>query len=98
MKTGAWSPINLTCHGYYMGYNKPMFTTVKVTTVGNSAGIILSKEILERLRVSKGDTLTVTETPDGVQLSAYEDRVARQLEISERIMKDNRNMLRKLAQ
>lgn len=75
-----------------------MFTTVKVITVGNSAGIILSKEILERLRVSKGDTLTVTETPDGVQLSTYEEKVARQLEISERIMKDNRNMLRKLAQ
>jgi putative addiction module antidote len=75
-----------------------MFTTVKVTTVGNSAGIILSKEILERLRVSKGDILTVTETPDGVQLSTYEEKVARQLEISERIMKDNRNMLRKLAQ
>ena len=75
-----------------------MFTTVKVTTIGNSAGIILSKEILERLRVSKGDTLTVTETPDGVQLSTYEEKVARQLDISERIMKDNRNMLRKLAQ
>jgi putative addiction module antidote len=75
-----------------------MISTVKVTTIGNSAGIILSKEILERLRVSKGDTLTVTETPDGVQLSTYEDKVARQLEISERIMKDNRNMLRKLAQ
>ncbi|MCX6847193.1 MAG: AbrB/MazE/SpoVT family DNA-binding domain-containing protein [Verrucomicrobia bacterium] len=75
-----------------------MYTTVKVTTIGNSAGIILSKEILERLRVSKGDTLTVTETPDGVQLSTYEEKVARQLEISERIMKDNRNMLRKLAQ
>jgi putative addiction module antidote len=75
-----------------------MISTVKVITVGNSAGIILSKEILERLRVSKGDTLTVTETPDGVQLSTYEDKIARQLEISERIMKDNRNMLRKLAQ
>ena len=75
-----------------------MISTVKVTTIGNSAGIILSKEILERLRVSKGDTLTVTETPDGVQLSTYEDKIARQLEISERIMKDNRNMLSKLAQ
>jgi putative addiction module antidote len=81
-----------------MGYNQPMISTVKVTTIGNSAGIILSKEILERLRVSKGDILTVTETPDGVQLSTYEEKVARQLEISERIMKDNRNMLRKLAQ
>lgn len=75
-----------------------MISTVKVTTIGNSAGIILSKEILERLRVSKGDILTVTETPDGVQLSTYEEKVARQLEISERIMKENRNMLRKLAQ
>lgn len=75
-----------------------MITTVKVTTIGNSAGIILPKELLERLRVSKGDTLTVTETPDGVQLSTYDETVNRQMEVAERIMRENRNMLRKLAQ
>lgn len=75
-----------------------MITTVKVTTIGNSAGIILPKELLERLRISKGDTLTVTETPDGVQLSTYDETVNRQMEVAERIMRENRNMLRKLAQ
>lgn len=75
-----------------------MATTVKITTIGNSAGIILPKELLERLRVSKGDTLTVTETPDGFQLTPYDAKVARQMELAERIMRENRNMLRKLAQ
>jgi putative addiction module antidote len=81
-----------------MGYNCPMFTTVKVTTVGNSAGIILSKEILERLRVSKGDTLTVTETPDGVQLCAYDETFATGMSLAEEIMREDRDVLRKLAQ
>ena len=75
-----------------------MATTVKITTIGNSAGIILPKELLEKLRVSKGDTLTVTETPDGIALNPFDDKVARQMEIAERIMRENRNMLRKLAQ
>ncbi len=75
-----------------------MITTVKVTAIGNSAGIILPKEILEKLRISKGDTLTVTETPDGVHLTPFDEKVARQMEVAERVMRENRNMLRKLAQ
>ena len=35
---------------------------LKVTTVGNSVGVVLPKELLERLRVSKGDNLYVIET------------------------------------
>ena len=81
-----------------MGDNPPMFTPVKVTTVGNSAGIILSKEILERLRVSKGDTLTVTETPDGVQLKTYDETFATGMSLAEEIMREDRDVLRKLAQ
>ena len=30
---------------------------LKVTTVGNSTGVILPKELLEKLRISKGDSL-----------------------------------------
>ena len=75
-----------------------MITTVKITGIGNSVGIILPKELLEKLRVSKGDSLTVTETPAGLQFSAYDEKVSRQMEITERIMRENRNMLRKLAQ
>ncbi|MDF1714506.1 MAG: AbrB/MazE/SpoVT family DNA-binding domain-containing protein [Akkermansiaceae bacterium] len=73
-------------------------TKLKITSIGNSAGIILPKELLEKLHVSKGDTLTVTETPNGLNLSAYDERVIRQMEVAERIMKENRNLLKKLAE
>ncbi|MCH7227199.1 AbrB/MazE/SpoVT family DNA-binding domain-containing protein [Haloferula sp. A504] len=72
--------------------------TLKITSVGNSAGVILPKELLEKLRVSKGDTLFVTETPNGVELSAHDEEVERQMEIAEKLMRENRNLLRKLAQ
>jgi len=71
---------------------------LKITSIGNSAGIILPKEILEKLRVSKGDSLHLTETPRGYELSAYDQKIADQMEVAERIMRENRNMLSKLAQ
>ena len=43
-----------------------------VTTVGSSAGIVLPKEVLEHLRVSKGDLLYVVETASGVELTPYD--------------------------
>jgi putative addiction module antidote len=86
------------CRELNTGYHPGMAITVKVTSVGNSTGIVLPKEILERLRISKGDLLTVTETPDGVQLTTYDEKITRQMDVAERIMRENRNMLRKLAQ
>lgn len=75
-----------------------MNTTLKITSIGNSAGVILPKEILEKLRLSKGDSISVTETPDGLLLSPFDEKISRQMEVAERIMRENRNMLRKLAQ
>lgn len=72
--------------------------TLKVTQIGNSLGVVLPKELLAKLRVDKGDTLTVTETPDGIQVMAYDEVKQRQLDSAERVMRKNRNMLRKLAQ
>lgn len=75
-----------------------MASTVKVTAIGNSTGVILPKELLERLRVSRGDELTVTETPNGIELSAYDDEFARRMEIAESIMREDRDVLRRLAE
>jgi putative addiction module antidote len=75
-----------------------MTTTVKVTTVGNSVGIVLPKEILARLNVKKGDTLYVTETPDGVQLTPYDEKFVRVMEAAGQIMRENRDVLRRLAE
>ena len=75
-----------------------MTTTLKVRKIGNSSGVILSKEILEKLRVADGDSIIAIETPRGVELSAYDPVVARQMEVAERVMKEDREVLRKLAE
>lgn len=75
-----------------------MTTTVKITSIGNSAGIILPKELLEKLRVSKGDVLTVTETPDGINLNPFVRDFAKAMSLAEEIMREDRDVLRKLAQ
>ena len=71
---------------------------LKITTVGNSAGIILPKELLARLRLEKGDALYATELPDGVKLSPYDPKLAKQMEVAERVMRRRRTLLRKLAE
>ena len=71
---------------------------LKITTVGNSAGVILPKELLARLRLEKGDELHALETPDGIRLTAYDPQLAAQMEVAEQVMREDRQVLRKLAQ
>ncbi len=74
-----------------------MINTLKLTTVGNSVGVVLPKEILRKLRVEKGDTLYVVETAEGIELTAYRPDFAAQMDAAEEIMRENRDVLRKLA-
>lgn len=75
-----------------------MSNKLKITTVGNSVGIVLPKEILERLRVKRGDNLFAVETTNGIELTPYDPEFAAQIEIAERVMHEDRNALRKLAE
>ncbi len=70
----------------------------KVTTVGASAGFILTKEAMARLKVQKGDTVYLTEAPDGsYRLTPYNPDFERQMALAEEIMHDDREILRALA-
>jgi putative addiction module antidote len=71
---------------------------LKITSIGNSAGVILPKELLARLRLDKGDALYATELADGVKLSPFDPKVAAQIEAAERVMRKRRSLLRKLAE
>ena len=71
---------------------------LKITAIGNSAGVILPKELLARLRVDKGDELHALETPDGIRLTTYDPVLASQMEVAEQVMREHRDLLRKLAQ
>lgn len=70
----------------------------KITTVGASSGIILTKEAMSRLKVKKGDTLYLTEAPDGsYRLTPYNPEFERQMKLAEDIMHQDREILRALA-
>jgi putative addiction module antidote len=70
---------------------------IKVITVGNSAGVILPKELLARLRLEKGDSLFATELPDGIKLTPYDPTLEGQMAVAENVMRKRRTLLRKLA-
>ena len=71
--------------------------SLKVRRIGNSLGVVLPKEVLAKLRVGEGDQLSVSETPEGVALSPYDEELQRQLDVGRDIMRRYRNTLRELA-
>jgi putative addiction module antidote len=70
---------------------------LKITTVGNSAGVVLPKELLARLRVDKGDILYATEVPGGIKLIPHDPEFERQMEVAEDVMRKRRTLLHKLS-
>lgn len=74
-----------------------MNATLKITKIGNSAGVILPKEVLALLRAGVGDTLYATESPDGIRLTAANPDFAAKMELAEQIMREDRDILRVLA-
>ncbi len=69
----------------------------KVTTVGNSVGLVLPKEVLAKLRVKKGDVLYLCETPDGYTVTPYDKDFVEQMTLAEEIMHDDKDVLKVLA-
>ena len=75
-----------------------MATTAKIIAIGNSAGIILPKETLARLKVEKGDTLYITEGSQGIRLVPFDEDFAKQMEAAREVMRENRDVLQRLAE
>ena len=71
---------------------------LKITQVGNSLGVILSREVLSKLRSEKGDKLFVIETPEGIELRSYDPEFSEQMDLASELMKENRDVLRKLSE
>lgn len=71
--------------------------TLKIRRVGNSLGTTLPKEVLQKLRVGEGDSVFVTETADGVHLTAYNPDFEKAMEAYRKVSTKYRNALRELA-
>ncbi len=70
---------------------------LKIRKIGNSLGIVLPKDVLEKLQVTEGDLLQVSKTKSGVELTPSDAAVERLMELAEEIMEENREVLRALA-
>ena len=74
-----------------------MNSSLKITKIGNSAGVVLPKELLAKLRAGVGDMLYVSETPDGIRITAADPSFGAKMALAEQIMREDRDILRVLA-
>lgn len=74
-----------------------MTAILKLTAIGNSTGVVLPKEVLARLKLEKGDSLYLTETPDGYALTPYDATFAQGMAATEDYFRKHRDALKELA-
>ena len=78
-------------------YNICMNTELKIRKIGNSAGVVLPRELLAHLDVSVGETLSVSKTPHGIELSVREPDFEVQMAAAREVMARRKRALRELA-
>lgn len=72
-------------------------TTLKLTAIGTSTGMVIPKEMLARMKLTRGDVIHVVETPEGYLLTPYDPKVAEQVEAGREFMKEYRDTFKVLA-
>jgi putative addiction module antidote len=72
--------------------------TLKLTAVGTSTGVVIPKEMLNRMKVTRGDALHAVETPDGYLITPYDPAIAAQLKAGREFMKEYRDTFKALAE
>lgn len=71
---------------------------LKVTQIGNSVGVVLTRETLAKLGVEKGDVVYLTDAPGGdLRISAYDPGVAEEIAAGEAFMDEYKDTFRALA-
>ena len=70
---------------------------LKLRPIGNSVGVILPAQLLNRLKVEAGDELFVNENPEGIELSAYDPDFESSMKAFQVVRKKYRNALKELS-
>lgn len=75
-----------------------MVLELKLRKVGNSVGLVLPKKALAHLNLEEGDTVTLTESQDGLRLTAGTSEFAKSMTVFESLHRRYRSTLRELGQ
>jgi putative addiction module antidote len=70
---------------------------IKVRRFGNSLGVVLPKEVINRLHTGDGQPLFLIEAPDGYRLTPYDPAFEQKMAKAEDIIGRYRNTLHELA-
>lgn len=71
---------------------------LKVRRFGNSLGVVLPKDVIQRLQTRDGEQLFLVEEPDGTyRLTPCDPLFAKKMEKAQDLMRRYRNTLRELA-
>lgn len=70
---------------------------LKVRKIGNSIGVILPKEVIEKLKITEGDQIFATESPEGISLTPYDPDFELAMKAFDRTNRKYRNALKELA-
>jgi putative addiction module antidote len=71
--------------------------TLKLTQIGNSIGVILPREVLGRLKLEKGESVFLMETPDGYAITPYDPALDEQIQAGREFMREYRDTFHQLA-
>jgi len=69
----------------------------KIRKIGSGYGVLIPKQVMDRLRVEEGSELTLRETGSGIELSPYDAEFSEQVEAFRRTEPRHRNSYRELA-
>jgi putative addiction module antidote len=70
---------------------------LKIRGVGSSAGIVIPKNVMARLRLAKGDAVFLTEAPEGFRITVHDPEFEEDMTLARKIMRKRRNLLGELA-
>lgn len=71
--------------------------TLKLTQIGDAIGVILPREVLERLKLEKGESVFLTETPDGYAITPHNPALDEQIQAGREFMREHRDAFHQLA-
>ncbi|MDO9243539.1 MAG: AbrB/MazE/SpoVT family DNA-binding domain-containing protein [Rhodocyclaceae bacterium] len=70
---------------------------LKLTQIGNSIGVILPKEVLANMKLAKGESIFLTETPEGYVVTPYDPALDEEMQAGREFMREFRDTFHALA-
>ena len=78
-----------------------MMLELKLRKIGNSVGVVLPREAMAKLNVQEGDSICLSDAPDGslrvTPVTEGREQFAEQMKVAEDVIRRYRNTLRELA-